>query len=174
MTKKAPKSSPIKKYKSAYIFFTQEKTPIYKKLYPNMLLKEIFKLIGNAWKKLNEKEKEKYYKLEKKSKEKFDKNKEKICYKYIKKKINIKKPVKNRTAFMIYLHENKNKIDKNNCIVSLRNLGQIWKKLGEKEKNKYIKKSEEDKIRYKNELVDYLKKKDLIEKNESKKLIKTR
>ena len=167
MTKKAPKSSPIKKYKSAYIFFTQEKTPIYKKLYPNMLLKEIFKLIGNAWKKLNEKEKEKYYKLEKKSKEKFDKNKEKICYKYIKKKNNIKKPVKNRTAFMIYLHENKNKIDKNNCIVSLRNLGQIWKKLGEKEKNKYIKKSEEDKIRYKNELMAYLKKKDKITKNKN-------
>ena len=35
---------------------------------------------------------------------------------------------------MIYLHENKNKIDKNNSITSLRNLGQIWKKLGEKEK----------------------------------------
>ena len=68
---------------------------------------------------------------------------------------------------MIYLHENKNKIDKNNCIVSLRNLGQIWKKLGEKEKNKYIKKSEEDKIRYKNELMEYLKKKDKITKNKN-------
>ena len=38
MSKKKLKSSSIKKYKSAYIFFTQEKTPKYKKLFPNLLL----------------------------------------------------------------------------------------------------------------------------------------
>ena len=68
---------------------------------------------------------------------------------------------------MIYLHENKNKIDKNNCIKSLKNLGENWKKLNEKERNVYIKKSEEDKIRYKNELIDYLKQKDINEKKKS-------
>ena len=71
---------------------------------------------------------------------------------------------------MIFLHENKNKIDKNNCIVSLKNIGKLWKKLNEDEKNIYIQKSEEDKKRYKDELVEYLKKKDIIEKNENKKL----
>ena len=170
MTKRKFKSSTIKKYKSAYIFFTQEKTPKYKKLFPNLLLKEIFKLIGKDWKKLTQKEKDKYYELEKKSKETFNKNKEKVKYFYKPKKIEIKKPVRNRTAFMIFLHENKNKIDKNNCIVSLKNIGKLWKTLNEDEKNIYIQKSEEDKKRYKDELVEYLKKKDIIEKNENKKL----
>ena len=167
MTKKKSNPSPIKKYKSAYIFFTQENMAKYKQLNQNLLLKEIFKLIGKDWKKLSKKEKEKYYELEKESKEAFNKNKEKIKYNYKKKKIEIKKPVRHRTAFMIYLHENKNKIDKNNCIKSLKNLGENWKNLKEKERNVYIKKSEEDKIRYKNELIDYLKKKDINEKKKS-------
>ena len=174
MTKKKPKLSKMKKYKSAYIFFTEENIPKYKKLEPKLLLREIFKLIGKDWKKLSKKEKEKYYKLENKSKETFVKSKENAKYNYKKKKVEIKKPIRYRTSFMIYLHENKNKIDKNNCITSLKNIGELWKELNEKERNIYVKKSEEDKIRYKNELVDYLKKKDLIEKNESKKLIKTR
>ena len=171
MSKKKLKSSSIKKYKSAYIFFTQEKTPKYKKLFPNLLLKEIFKLIGKDWKKLTQKEKIKYYELEKKSKEAFNNEKEEAKYFYKKKKIEIKKPIRNRTAFMIYLHENKNKIDKKNCIMSLKNIGKLWKKLSEDEKNIYLQKSEEDKKRYKDELIEYLKKKDSIEKNENRKIM---
>ena len=171
MSKKKLKSSSIKKYKSAYIFFTQEKTPKYKKLFPNLLLKEIFKLIGKDWKKLTQKEKIKYYELEKKSKEAFNNEKEEAKYFYKKKKIEIKKPVRNRTAFMIYLHENKNKIDKKNCIMSLKNIGKLWKKLSEDEKNIYLRKSEEDKKRYKDELIEYLKKKDSLEKNENRKIM---
>ena len=171
MSKKKLKSSSIKKYKSAYIFFTQEKTPKYKKLFPNLLLKEIFKLIGKDWKKLTQKEKIKYYELEKKSKEAFNNEKAEVKYFYKKKKIEIKKPVRNRTAFMIYLHENKNKIDKKNCIMSLKNIGKLWKKLSEDEKNIYLRKSEEDKKRYKDELIEYLKKKDSLEKNENRKIM---
>ena len=166
MTKKYPKSSRIKKYKSAYIFFTQENTNKFKNLYPNTSLREIFKLIGQEWKKLDEKGKKKYYELEKKSKEKFEKNKEKNDYNYKKKKIDIQKPKRFRTAFMIYLHENKNKVDKKNSIESLRDLGQKWKSLNEQEKNIYIKKSENDKQRYNNELMDYLKNKDKIKKRQ--------
>ena len=70
---------------------------------------------------------------------------------------------------MIYLHENKSKIDKKNCINSLKNIGQNWKNLTKKERAFYIKKEEEDKKRYKNELMEYLKNKDKIE---NKKIIK--
>ena len=160
MTKKRTKSTSIKKYKSAYIFFTQEKIPKYKKLHPKLLLKEIFKLIGKDWKKLTKKEKEKYYKLENKSKETFERDKKKVKYNYKKKKIVVKKPIRYRTSFMIYLHENKNKIDKKNCIISLKKIGELWKNLNEKERDIYNKKSEEDKKRYKNELMEYLKKQD--------------
>jgi len=165
MTKKNSKSSNIKKYKSAYIFFTQDNISKYKKLYPKISLREIFKLIGDEWNKLNEKEKVKYYELEKKSKEYFEKNKEKNNYNYKKKKIEIKKPKRFRTAFMIYLQENKSKVDKKNCIESLKVLGQNWKNLSKIEKDIYIKKSENDKERYNKELMDYLKNKDKISKD---------
>ena len=165
MTKKNSKSSNIKKYKSAYIFFTQDNISKYKKLYPKISLREIFKLIGDEWNKLNEKEKVKYYELEKKSKEYFEKNKEKNNYNYKKKKIEIKKPKRFRTAFMIYLQENKSKVDKKNCIESLKVLGQNWKNLSKIEKDIYIKKSENDKERYNKELMDYLKNKDKINKD---------
>ena len=165
MTKKNSKSSNIKKYKSAYIFFTQDNISKYKKLYPKITLREIFKLIGDEWNKLNEKEKVKYYELEKKSKEYFEKNKEKNNYNYKKKKIEIKKPKRFRTAFMIYLQENKSKVDKKNCIESLKVLGQNWKNLSKIEKDIYIKKSENDKERYNKELMDYLKNKDKINKD---------
>ena len=128
-------------------------------------------MIGKDWKKLTQKEKIKYYELEKKSKEAFNNEKEEAKYFYKKKKIEIKKPIRNRTAFMIYLHENKNKIDKKNCIMSLKNIGKLWKKLSEDEKNIYLQKSEEDKKRYKDELIEYLKKKDSIEKNENRKIM---
>ena len=165
MTKKNSKSSNIKKYKSAYIFFTQDNISKYKKLYPKITLREIFKLIGDEWNRLNEKEKVKYYELEKKYKEYFEKNKEKNNYNYKKKKIEIKKPKRFRTAFMIYLQENKSKVDKKNCIESLKVLGQNWKNLSKIEKDIYIKKSENDKERYNKELMDYLKNKDKINKD---------
>ncbi len=165
MVKKISQIKQIKKYKSAYIFFTQDNISKYKKLYPKISLREIFKLIGDEWNKLNEKEKVKYYELEKKSKEYFEKNKEKNNYNYKKKKIEIKKPKRFRTAFMIYLQENKSKVDKKNCIESLKVLGQNWKNLSKIEKDIYIKKSENDKERYNKELMDYLKNKDKINKD---------
>ena len=66
---------------------------------------------------------------------------------------------------MIYLQENKSKVDKKNCIESLKVLGQNWKNLSKIEKDIYIKKSENDKERYNKELMDYLKNKDKINKD---------
>ena len=168
MVKKKVQSNSIKKYKSAYMFFTQENTVKYKKKYPTLLFRDIFKIIGKDWKNLKNSEKAKYYDLEKKSKEIFEKNKQKSIYKYNKKKLNIKKPIKNRTPFMIYLHENKNKVDKNNCILSLKKIGESWRNISNVEKDIYIKKAEEDKERYKNELLEYIKNKDKNDKDKNK------
>ena len=146
------------------MFFTQENSPKYKKLYPKLLFRDIFKLIGEEWKKLNEKDKKRYFDLEKKSKEIFEKNKEKSNYNYIIKKKNLKKPIKSRTPFMIYLHESKDKIDKNNCILSLKKIGEKWRNISNVKKEIYINKANEDKIRYKNELIEYMKKRDKFDK----------
>ena len=69
---------------------------------------------------------------------------------------------------MIYLHENKEKIDKNNCVKSLKSIGEMWKNISNKEKEIYIKKAEDDKERYKKELFEYIKKKDKIQKSKNK------
>ena len=169
MVKNQKKPKEIKKYKSAYIFFTQEKIPKYKKLYPNKLFRELFKLIGEEWKNLNENLKLKYYDLEKKSKELFENNKQKVKYNYTINQKKNKKPIRTRTPFMIYLHENKKNIDKKNCISSLKKIGEIWKNLSEKEKGIYIRKAEDDKERYKKDLFEYFKNKD---KNRKNKIIK--
>ena len=165
MGKKQNQTNMIKKYKSAYMFFTQENAQKYKKMYPNLLFREIFKIIGTEWKNLKESSKKMYYDLEKKSKEIFEKNKEKSVYKYTKKKIKIKKPKKKRTPFMFFLKENKDKIDKTNCILSLKKIGELWKDMKEDEKEEYLQKAKEDEKRYQDELFEYLKNKDKIKKN---------
>ena len=165
MGKKQNQTKMIKKYKSAYMFFTQENSQKYKKIYPNLSFREIFKIIGTEWNSLKESSKKKYYDLEKKSKEIFEKNKEKSVYKYTKKKTKIKKPIKKRTPFMLYLRDNKDRIDKDNCIESLKKIGELWKSMTNDEKEEYIQKSKDDEVRYQKELFEYLKKKDKINKN---------
>ena len=165
MGKKQNQTKMIKKYKSAYMFFTQENSQKYKKIYPNLSFREIFKIIGTEWNSLKESSKKKYYDLEKKSKEIFEKNKEKSVYKYTKKKIKIKKPIKKRTPFMLYLRDNKDRIDKDNCIESLKKIGELWKSMTNDEKEEYIQKSKDDEVRYQKELFEYLKNEDKIKKN---------
>ena len=165
MGKKQNQTKMIKKYKSAYMFFTQENSQKYKKIYPNLSFREIFKIIGTEWNSLKESSKKKYYDLEKKSKEIFEKNKEKSVYKYTKKKTKIKKPIKKRTPFMLYLRDNKDRIDKDNCIESLKKIGELWKSMTNDEKEEYIQKSKDDEVRYQKELFEYLKNKDKINKN---------
>ena len=69
------------------------------------------------------------------------------------KKSNVKKPL---TAFNFFCKEKGNELRKSNP--SLRDhdfwsaLAEEWKKLNEKEKQIYVKKSENDKIRYQNEI----------------------
>ena len=168
MGKKQKDQKLIKKYLSAYMFFTKEKIKKYKEIHPELLFRDIFKLIGEEWRNMKESSKKKYYDLEKKSKEIFEKEKLKANYKYTKKEIKNKKPIKNRTPFMIYLHENKNKIDKNNCILSLKKIGEKWKNISDKVKCIYVQKAKDDKERYKIELIQYLKNKNRNEKIQHK------
>lgn len=148
--------SKIKKYKSAYIFFSEEKSKEYKKINPNFSQKEVFKLIGKDWKSLAKIKKKKYYDLEEKSRKQFNECKIFNPYNYNKSKI-VKKPKRYRTPFMIYLHENKKKIDKSNSVPSLKSLGSTWKNMSKYKKQIYMNKSEKDKERYKQELLIYMK-----------------
>ena len=54
---------------------------------------------------------------------------------------------------MIFLHENKAKIDKHNSVESLKNIAKIWKEMDNKNKKIYFEKAQKDKERYKKELI---------------------
>ena len=54
---------------------------------------------------------------------------------------------------MLFLHENKDKIDKHNSVESLKNIAKIWKEMDYKNKQIYFEKAQEDKKRYKNEII---------------------
>jgi len=150
------KEKKIKKYKTPYIFFVQEETEKMRNDKRNNLsLIEKIKIIGNKWKNLPNNIKQIYIQKSELDKEKFNKIKKEngIQYKYKKKKGIIKKIKRFRTPFMLFLHENKDKIDKHNSVESLKNIAKIWKEMDYKNKQIYFEKAQEDKKRYKNEII---------------------
>ncbi len=74
---------------------------------------------------------------------------------------------------MIYLHDNKDKIDKHNSVESLKIIAKTWKEMDYKDKKIYFEKAQEDKERYKNELILKIKNeiKNKISKEKSKEKI---
>lgn len=145
---------PLKKYKSAYLYFCLENRDKYINDNPGVSSIDITKLLGKEWKNLDNKEP--YYLLEQKDKEKF--NETKIHHKYTYKKSNkLKKPKRFRTAFMLFLKDQKEGIKKNKDVIgSLKEIGRRWKLLIMEERQEYINQENDDKIRYKNEYLDYI------------------
>jgi hypothetical protein len=74
-TKKKKASDEPKKGKSAYIFFCADERPIVKEENPEMPAKEILAELGARWKKLSDKDKEKYNQLAAEDKLRFEEEK---------------------------------------------------------------------------------------------------
>ena len=89
-------------------------------------------------------------------KEKFNKNKIKYEYNYNKKKKLLKKPKRFSTAFMFYLQLNKNIINFQNSTKIIKELSKKWNNMDLKDKEIYIKKELDDKMRYKKEYLEYI------------------
>ena len=68
---------------------------------------------------------------------------------------------------MIFLHEKKEEIDKENVVKSLKEIGQEWKNLPNIVKQYYKEKEKEDKLMYQKEYSTYTEK--LIKQKENKK-----
>ena len=68
---------------------------------------------------------------------------------------------------MIFLHEKKEEIDKENVVKSLKEIGQEWKNLPNIVKQYYKEKENEDKLRYQKEYSIYTER--LIKQKENKK-----
>lgn len=68
-------------------------------------------------------------------------------------------PKKGMSAFMLFSNDQRNKIKTDNPELSFgeigRKVGEAWKALSDKQKQVYVKKSEEDKKRYESEMETY-------------------
>jgi hypothetical protein len=80
-------------------------------------------------------------------------------------------PKKPLSAYMLFAKENREKIKKENSDATFgeigRKLGEAWRSIDKKNKDKFIKKSEKDKDRYNQEIVDYKSTKEAEEADEA-------
>jgi hypothetical protein len=150
----------IKKYKSAYILYTEERRPFIKQQYPKLInSRDITRLIAQEWKNLGDADKLKYKEKEKKEKEQFERLKmenKTIRYTYTKYR-KPRKPVRHRTPYMFFIKDKKETFKGKSNIANMTELSEQWRLMQDVEKIQYIKQSEEDKKRYKMELDIYVK-----------------
>ena len=70
--KEKNEESKVKRAKSAYIFFCEDKREQITRLHPDKETKDIFKLIGDSWSKLSDLDKRKYQEMADKDKERYE------------------------------------------------------------------------------------------------------
>ena len=72
------------------------------------------------------------------------------------KKLEIPKVLKNKSSFMFFCEDYRDKVKKkypsDGMVETNKKLGKLWKKISEKDKLKYVKMAEKDKQRYKKEI----------------------
>lgn len=80
-------------------------------------------------------------------------------------------PKKPLSAYMLFAKETREKIKKENSDATFgeigRKLGEAWRSVDKKNKDKFVKKAEKDKDRYKQEMVDYKSTKEADEEAEA-------
>ncbi|XP_049646485.1 transcription factor A, mitochondrial [Suncus etruscus] len=164
-----------KKPMTSYLRFSQERLPSLKAQNPDVKYRELFKIMSQVWKELPESEKKVYedaYRVEwdayKKELDRIKKQltpdqlaslEEKRMQKLLKKKNVTKreltalgKPKRPRTAYNIFVAERFQEIQDESAQKKMKAVNENWKILSSAEKQEYIQRAEDDKIRYDNEM----------------------
>jgi hypothetical protein len=156
-TKKIKDPNAPKRPKTSYIYFSLDKREEINKSNPELSTKDIMKKIGNLWKSLSDKEKEPYIKLSEQDKKRYTEELKNYTppdnlYTEKPKKPRAKKAL---TSYIFFCQKNREIIKNDNPKLSpkdiTKKLGNMWKSLSDKEKEPYIKLSEQDKKRYNEE-----------------------
>lgn len=144
----------IKRPLSAYILFCKEQIPEYKIKYPHLIVRQLFKLVASEWKEL--KDKTKYKQMEEEHKKQFYESKKSKSYKYrISQKI--KRPIRYRTPFNLFLKDKKGIFEQANCTPAklVQDLAKAWNSMSQEAKAPYFDKALQDKLRYNKEYSSY-------------------
>ena len=174
-SKNAPKNP-----KSAYVIFCQEKREEVKKANPEMPAKEIMKELGKLWKATEEEDRGEFQEKAKEDKERYteemknyvpsEDDEEKPRKKRVKKTKNAPKNASG--PYIFFCKEEREKLKEEMPELSAKEimaeLGKRWKEIKETKKaDKYKKMAEEDKVRYAEEMENYVPSED--DENEEKK-----
>lgn len=164
-----------KKPLTSFIRFSQERLPEFRAQHPDVRYKQLFKIMSQVWKELPESEKKVYedayradWNVYKKELDRIKKQltpdqlaslEEEKIQKLLKKKNITKreltalgKPKRPRTAYNLYVAERFQEIQDDSSQNRMKTVNENWKILSSSEKQEYIQRAEDDKIRYDNEM----------------------
>jgi hypothetical protein len=156
-----------KRPRTSYIFYSNENRVELKEKYPDLNQKEFMKKMGEHWNNLSDKAKEPYKNMQEADKKRYESEMvsyvpresvdEKKTGKKLKDPLAPKKP---KNSFMFFCEENRASLkEKNPSVTSTelsKKLGVLWGELSEEGKQKYKDRSDNDQLRYKNELSSYV------------------
>jgi hypothetical protein len=161
-TKKVKDPNAPKRGKSSYIFFCVDKRQEIIDANPEMPAKEIIQQLGNMWRSLSTKDKQKYVDQSNKDRQRYENE----MSTYVPPEnlgVSVKKtkdgPKRGRTAYIFFCTEQRPVLkeedpDLNTKEITSR-LGAKWKSLSEDDKSPYIKLAEEDKKRYEKDKLNW-------------------
>ena len=175
--KKKDKNAP-KGARSAYILFCADERAQVKEDIPEINAKEIISELGKRWKAVDDETKTKYQKMADEDKVRFknemenyvpgeevEEEKEKV-----KKKKDKNAPKGARSAYILFCTDERAQVKEDMPDISAKDvlveLGKRWKAVSEKVKTKYQKMADEDKVRFKNEMENYVPGEDIEEEKE--------
>eukprot|EP00793_Prasinoderma_coloniale_P005150 PRCOL_00000911-RA len=162
-----------KRARSAYSFFVAEQRPIVANKHKELKTHEIFKKVAEEWKKITDKQKQKYQKLADDDKVRFTEEegvwkaaggvKKSKKQKKNKKAKDPNAPKRPQTAFFAFAAANRPKLLEANPelkgkvtqITTL--LGERWRSLTDEEKKPFVKAAIQDKARYEKQMATYVK-----------------
>lgn len=171
-SRKRRKGGP-KKTRSAYLFFQQEILPELKRSQPLLKFGDVAKEIGKRWKELPDDQKAPYIAKQDTDKQRYASELEEWTKNNPPSPPRAKPPKKPLSAFMYFSKQNRAQVKAKNPDASFGALGKImgdqWKSLSEAEKKKYEDLNAQDKIRYEEEMKDYVPPPDLEDSKKKKK-----
>jgi hypothetical protein len=150
--KKSPKkeSASPKRSLSAYIFFCNEKREEIKKKNPAMKATEIMAEMGKLWKALSDKKKKPYEEKAAEDKKRYEEEMKNYVPEDGEEKKKASPKTKNSrspSAYLLFCRDNREEIKKKNSDLKpteiMSKLGEAWKSISDKEKQKYNKMAEE-------------------------------
>lgn len=140
LPKSSDKDSKVKRARSAFTYFAQEQHPLIRQANPEATFAEIGKIVGQKWKELDQKEKERFQEKARVDRERFEEESDKP-----------KKPKKSPSGFAIFSDEKRAEVKTKNPEASFGEMGKIlgamWRNLADSERQVYLDGAAEAKAR---------------------------